>query len=130
LSDKAEVRLSANFERNLGDMEQYLVDAEAPQAFDALLDGLLGQVIPNLEDFPAMGTPFLARAGRSVEVVRALDALRKKLPGRCELRACLWRDYLMLYMWDGKIVHLLSIKHHRQLSFDLNSVWSVPGPGV
>jgi hypothetical protein len=44
--------------------------------------------------------------------------------------SCLWRDYLMLYMWDGKIVHLLSTKHHRQLSFDLNSVWSVPGPGV
>lgn len=124
MSNKVEVRSSANFERNLDDIEQFLVDAGAPQAFDVLLDGLIDQVIPNLEDFPAMGTPFLARAGRSVEVVRALEILRKKLPERCELRQCLWRDYLMLYAWDGKLVNLLSIKHHRQLSFDLNSLWN------
>ena len=43
------VRLTANFERNLADIERFLTEAEAPQAYDALLDELLDTVIPNLE---------------------------------------------------------------------------------
>lgn len=31
-----------------------------------------------------------------------------------------WLDYLLLSLWDGSSVFLLSIKHHRQLFFDLN----------
>lgn len=65
---KAEVRLSANFERNLEGIEQFVVDAGAAQAFDALPDGLLNEVIPNLEDFPAMGASFMDRQGNSVAV--------------------------------------------------------------
>lgn len=120
---RAEVRLSENFERNLGDIEQFLVDAGVPHIFDGLLDGLVSHVIPNLEDFPEMGPSFMAHTGNSVEVVRALDALRAKLPLGTELRQCLWSDYLVLYAWDGRVVNLLSVKHHRQLSFDLNSRW-------
>lgn len=121
---KAEVRLSANFERNLEGIEQFLVDAGVPHLFDELLDGLVSHVIPNLEDFPGLGPSFMARAGNSVEVARALDALRQRLPQGTELRQCLWGDYLLLYAWDGKVVTMLSIRHHRQLSFDLNSRWS------
>nr|WP_315248676.1 type II toxin-antitoxin system RelE/ParE family toxin [uncultured Duganella sp.] len=120
---KAEVRLSANFEGNLEDIETFLVKVGAPKTYHALLDGLLNQVIPNLEDFPAMGVPFIGRQANSVEVRRALDALRAKLPQGVEVRSYSWADYLVLYSWDGKAVNLLSIKHHRQLSFDLNSVW-------
>lgn len=119
---KAEVRLSANFEGNLKDIETFLA-VGAPKTYDALLDGLLNHVIPNLEDFPAMGVPFIERKANSVEVRRALDALRVKLPQGVEVRSYLWSDYLMLYGWDGRVVNLLSIKYHRQLSFDLNSVW-------
>jgi hypothetical protein len=36
---------------------------DAPRAYDAsLLEELLDTVIPNLEQFPTMGRPFLARA--------------------------------------------------------------------
>lgn len=120
---KAEVRLSANFEGNLEDIETFLAEAGAPKTYDALLDGLLNHVIPNLEDFPAMGVPFIGRKANSVEARRALDALRDKLRQGVEVRSYLWSDYLMLYGWDGRVVNLLSIRHHQQLSFDLNSVW-------
>jgi len=124
MAKKSKVLLSDNFERNLADIEQFLVDAGASQTFDALLDGLDTQVISNLEEFPAMGSLFLARDGHSVEVKRALTALRGKLNESTELRVCLWSDYLLLYASAGKTVTLLSIKHHRQLSFDFNSRWN------
>lgn len=122
-SRRAEVRLSENFDRNLDDIEQFLVDAGVPHIFDDLLDGLVSHVIPNLEDFPEMGPSFMAHPGNSVEIMRALEGLRRRLPPGVDLRQCLWSDYLFLYAWDGKVVNLLSIKHHRQLSFDLNSRW-------
>ena len=56
------IKLSANFERNLADIEQFLAEADAPQAFDGLIDELLGTVLPNLERFPALGRPFFNRA--------------------------------------------------------------------
>lgn len=120
---KAEVRLSATFEGNLEDIETFLLEAGASTTYHALLDGLLNHVIPNLEDFPVMGVPFIGRKVYSVEVKRALEALHDKIPQGIEVRSYSWSDYLMLYSWDGKAVNLLSIKHHRQLSFDLNSVW-------
>jgi uncharacterized protein with von Willebrand factor type A (vWA) domain len=40
---------SANFERNLEAIERFLLDTEAPQVFDALLDQLMDTVVPNLE---------------------------------------------------------------------------------
>ncbi|MDD2926184.1 MAG: type II toxin-antitoxin system RelE/ParE family toxin, partial [Rhodoferax sp.] len=49
------VKLTANFERNLEEVEAFLLAADAPQAFDALLDELSDTVIPNLERFPRMG---------------------------------------------------------------------------
>ena len=76
---KPVVRLTANFEHNLADIERFLTEAEAPQAYDALLDELLDTVIPNLQRFPGIGRPFLANAARSVETTNALEALRAKL---------------------------------------------------
>jgi hypothetical protein len=35
------VRLTANFERDLADIERFLSESEAPGAYDALLDDLL-----------------------------------------------------------------------------------------
>lgn len=73
------VKLTANFERNLGGVQQFLEDARAPQAFDALLDELLDTVVPNLERFPDMGRRFMSRPVRSVEVSNALAKLQKQL---------------------------------------------------
>ena len=121
------VKLTANFERNLADIEQFLTEAEAPQAFDGLLDELLETVIPNLERFPGMGRPFLNRAVGSVEATNALTALRAKLQTLLAdsngLREYVMDHYLVLYAQTEGPVYLLSIKHHRQVSFDFESHW-------
>ncbi|MBK9442342.1 MAG: type II toxin-antitoxin system RelE/ParE family toxin [Comamonadaceae bacterium] len=125
MAKKLVVKLTANFERNLADIEQFLTGAEAPQAFDGLVDELLGTVIPNLERFPSMGRPFLNRAVGSVEATNALMALRAKLKAVLAnpdgLREYVMDHFLVLYAQiDGNVL-LLSIKHHRQLSFDFEA---------
>lgn len=116
------VKLTANFERNLEAIEVFLAGADAPHAYDKLLDELAGTLIPNLEHFPAMGRSFLERPVCSVEVTNALVQLQAKLHGG-ELREYLLADYLVLYVQFGEKIHLLFIKHHRHLSFDFESLW-------
>lgn len=127
MTEQPVVRFTANFERNLEDIERFLSDAEAPQAFDGLLDELLETVIPNLERFPEMGRPFLARQPRSVETTNALTTLRTKLstqtPDLDALREYVLKDYLLLYALIGGAIYLLAIRHQRQLSFDFAGHW-------
>jgi len=127
VATKPVVRLTANFEHNLADIERFLVEAQAPSAYDTLLDELLGTVIPNLERFPSIGRPFLAHASRSVESTNALQALRAKLsaltPDAKALREYIIEQYVVLYAQIGPSIYLLAIRHHRQLSFELLSHW-------
>lgn len=116
------VTLTANFERNLESIETFLAEAEAQLAYDALLDELFFTVIPNLEQFPDMGRPFMNRPVKSIEAVNAVMALQAQLQGG-ELREYLLPDYLVLYARYAETIYLLSIKHHRQLSFDFSGHW-------
>ena len=108
-------------------IERFLTDAEAPQAYDGLLDELLETVIPNLEHFPGMGRAFMLRQPRSVETTNALAALRAKLVALTSdpeaLREYVLKDYLLLHAQIGGAIHLLAIRHQRQLSFDLDGYW-------
>jgi len=122
MTHKTTVQVTANFERNLENIEAFLVEAEALRAYDALLDELLFTVIPNLERFPDMGRSFMNRPVKSVEVVNAVKALQVKLQNE-SLREYLLSDYLVLYARYDKTIYLLSIKHHRQLSFDFTGHW-------
>lgn len=120
------IKLTANFERNLEEMEAFLLEAQAPQAFDALLDELTDTVIPNLERFPGMGRLFFERPTRSVEASNAIDGLRRQLKGLAkdgEIREYVMSHYLLLYARFDSTIYLLSIRHHRQLSFDFQSLW-------
>lgn len=127
MTKKLVVKFTANLERNLEDIEQFLAKAEAPQAYDALLDELLDTVIPNLERFPDIGRPFLTRAARSVETTIALEALRAKLATMTKdieaLREYILADYLVIYAQLDGLIYLLAIRHHRQISFDFESHW-------
>lgn len=124
MTKKTTVTLTANFERSLESIETFLVEAEAQHAYDAVLDDLLFTVIPNLERFPGMVRSFLNRPVNSIEADNALTALQTKLQDG-ELREYLLPDYLVLYARYAETVYLLSIKHHRQLSFDFSGHWSV-----
>lgn len=127
MAKKLVVKLTANFERNLADIERFLTEANAASAYDSLLDELLDTVIPNLERFPGIGRPFLSRAVGSVETTNAKAALRTKLAALIAdadaLREYIMDHYLVLYAQIGESIHLLSIKHHRQLSFDFEAHW-------
>lgn len=121
------VKLTANFERNLDEIETFLQEAEAPSAFDTLLDDLSDTVIPNLERFPGIGSPFLARPTRSVETsngVARLNAQLDTIAEGGELFEYVMTHYLLLYAQIEGTIYLLSIRHHRQLSFDLAGHWS------
>ncbi len=118
------VKLTANFERNLDEIEGFLDKVDAWQVYDRLLDELTDTSIPNLEKFPAIGRPFLERPVRSVEVANALVRLQATLNDG-ELHEYLFADYLVLYAQFGDVIHLLSIKHHRQLSFDFKTLWPI-----
>jgi plasmid stabilization system protein ParE len=121
------VELTASFLARLDAIEAFLVEADAAFAFDHLLDELRATVIPNLTRFPRIGRRYLANPPQSAEAlallatlpIGALDALREYLHG----------DYLMLYTvveaseQDDACVILLSIRHHRQLSFDFATLW-------
>lgn len=123
---KLAVKLTANFERNLEDIEQFLIDAEAAPAYDGLLDELLVTVIPNLERFPAMGRSFMERPIRSVETSNGLDMQRGKLGkigANAEIREYVLEHYLLLYTVSGEEIFLLAIRHHKQLSFDFKALW-------
>jgi hypothetical protein len=127
VTKKIAVKLTAHFERNLEAVELFLTEADALPAYDKLLDELLDTLIPNLERFPAMGRNFLDRSAQSVETVNALNRLQAKLRNY-ELREYLLANYLVLYARFDTEIYLLAIKHHRQLSFDFQSLWPTLPP--
>lgn len=120
------VKLTANFERNLEEIEPFLRVAEMASAYDGLLDELLATVIPNLERFPALGRLFIEHPIRSVETSNAIDLLRGKLSkigAPAEIREYVLQHTLLLYAFTGQDIFLLAIRHHKQLSFDFEALW-------
>jgi hypothetical protein len=125
------VELTASFLERLDAIEAFLVEADAGFAFDDLLAEIRATVIPNLRRFPRMGRRYLANPPQSTEALAQLAALPAGAPDA--LREYLHGDYLMLYSVMNAsaqaqaTVYLLSIRHHRQLSFDFARLW--PGTG-
>ena len=122
MAEVFEVRITAHFRRTLDEIEVFLREAEASEAFNTLLDDLYEMTIPTLERFPDMGRDFLTHGADSVEAVQAMDGLRT-LVGSGSLREYIQPPYLLLYTTAGRFVHLLAIRHHRQLSFDFAGLW-------
>ena len=117
------VELTASFLERLDAIEAFLVEAEAGFAFDNLLAEIRATVIPNLRRFPRMGRRYLANPPQSAEALAQLAALPAGAPDA--LREYLHGDYLLLYaaIDAQKTVYLLSVRHHRQLSFDFARLW-------
>lgn len=118
---RVEVELTASFVERLESIEAFLAEADAPQAYDKLLDGLRRTVIPNLRRFPRIGRRYLDQPPQSAEAMTQLAALPQGAADA--LREYLHGDYLILYTLTGSTVFLLSIRHHRQLSFAFAKLW-------
>ena len=118
---RARVEFTASFIERLESIEAFLAEADAPQAYDELLDGLRRTVVPNVHRFPRIGRRYLDKPPQSAEAMAQLAALP---PGAAEaLREYLHGNYLILYTLAGSTVYLLSIRHHRQLSFAFAKLW-------
>jgi plasmid stabilization system protein ParE len=117
------VELTASFLERLDAIEEFLNEADAGFAFDALLAELRATVIPNLRRFPRIGRHYLANPPQSAEALAQLAVLPAGAPQ--SLREYLHGDYLILYSATeaNATVYLLSIRHHRQLSFDFARLW-------
>lgn len=115
------VELTDSFLARLHSIEDFLTESDAAFAYDDLLTGLRATVVPNLARFPLMGRRYLDQPPQSVE---ALEQLSKLPAGAADsLRVYLHGNYLMLYSVMNEVVYLLSIRHHRQLSFDFAGLW-------
>ena len=110
MKSRVAVRATANFERNLA-------------AIRALVSRLEGVVIPGLERFPDIGATFTGKAPLSHEGRVLFERLVELSGTDGEIRQLVEDDYVLLYLHRGSSVFLLSIKHHRQLSFDLAGHW-------
>ena len=121
--DVYQAELTASFLERLDAIEAFLTEADAAFAFDDLLAELRATVIPNLARFPRIGRRYLDKPPQSAEALAQLAALPAGAVGA--LREYLHGDYLMLYaaMDAGATVYLLSIRHHRELSFDFARLW-------
>lgn len=119
------VELTASFQERLDAVEALPLEVGAGSAFDALLADLRVTVIPNLARFPRIGRRYLDKPSQSSEALAQLAALPVGAPAA--LREYLHGDYLMLYTATDAdaTVTLLSIRHHRQLSFDFGKLWPV-----
>ena len=117
------VELSASFLERLESIEAFLPEADAPHAFDALLAALRNTVIPNLRRFPRMGRRYIDQPPQSAEAIAQLGLLPAGAVDA--LRVLSNSDYLILYAEEqaSATVYLLSIRHHRQLSFDFARLW-------
>ena len=121
--DVYRVELTASFLERLDAIEAFLTEADAAFAFDNLLAELRATVIPNVARFPRIGRRYLDNPPRSAEALAQLATL--PAGAAHALREYLHGDYLLLYaaMDDSATVYLLSIRHHRQLSFDFVRLW-------
>ncbi len=121
------VKLTAHFERNLEELQAFLIAGEASHDFETLLDVLTDTVSPNLENFPGLGRLLLERPARSVEAANGMARLSGQLgvlAKEGELREYVTTHYLLLYARFTGTVYLLSIRHQRQLSFDFPAHWT------
>lgn len=119
---RATVRVTANFEANLTTILDFWTETGAPEAYDRLIEELTDTVLGNLERHPEIGRPFLDRTALSIEARDRIARLKRRADIG-SLREYLSGDYLILYAVAGSTVYLLSIKHHRQLSFAFDRFW-------
>jgi hypothetical protein len=121
-----EIRFTENLTGNLRNVETFWDENQFAQGFDRLVDELTDSVVPILKHHPRMGRNFLQRQPRSVDAVaraQKIDALLRTLDTdtvRAEVREYVMTDYLLLYALVGDLIYLLAIKHHKQLSFDID----------
>ena len=115
-------RFTENFSANLSAVEKFL----APQSrttFRRFLARLLDDAIPTLCRFLLSGRSFLTRTIKSTKARVLRKQLSKLLKKEDDLREFVMDEFLVLYLVRQGQVIFLTVRHHRQLSFDLKQFW-------
>ena len=113
---------TANFSSNLSDIQTFLGE-DRRRTFDRFFEHLVDDLVPMLCRFPRSGRSFLERSIRSNEALAMVQKLQEKLRDGDDLREFIADEYLILYVVRARQIVFLSIRHHRQLSFDLKRFW-------
>ena len=121
MADKRPV-FTENFSANLTTIRAFL-GSEGDAAFHKLLERVFDDIVPTLCRFPQSGRSFLAHTIQSTKAKTLVRKLRGRLRKSDDLREFIVDDYLLLYLVRGERLVFLSVKHHRQLSFDLQRFW-------
>ena len=117
---------TGNYRGNLDSIEAYWDSCLFPAGNGRLLTEMATTVLVHLRNHPRMGRNFLQRQPMSVDAVtraQKIDALLRTLDTdteRAEVREYVMTDYLLLYALAANVLYLLAIKHHKQLSFDID----------
>lgn len=125
------VRYAHNLALNIENIESFWIENQLAQGYDRLLDALGNTVIPILQRHPRIGRPFMRRDVESVEAQAVVARIGKRISAlgeNAEVREYVMDDYVVvLYLVvDGAegepmMVHLLAIKHQKQLGFDVSA---------
>jgi len=111
-----------NFSCNLDAIRLFL-EPEGRAVFERLFNRLSDNIVPMLCRYSQSGRIFLQHPVRSKDARLLLRKLGTFLKKGGELREFVADDYLVLYLLRGTRIFFLSIKHHRQLSYDLRRFW-------
>ncbi len=106
---------SAPFRSRLLAIRQFLLESDVSHRYETLLDDLQTTVLPNLRRFPLLGRPYPDEPLQSTESLAAMGRLPRD--GARAIRVYVHGDYLILYAALPDAIHLLSIRHHRESSF-------------
>jgi|SRR3972149_3860543 len=123
MAGKLKPLFSGNFSYNLDQIRGFL-ELESRPTFERMMDRLFDDIVPLLCTFPKSGRNFLSMVVESQEALVSLRRLKKLLKKGDELREFVFDDYILLYIVRKEFLIFLSIKHHRQLSFDFRRFWS------
>ena len=111
-----------NFSTNLGDIETFL-GAEGAGYFAKFFNRLTDEIVSQVCRFPRSGRSFLERSINTTQAERLAQRLRRRLQKGEDIRELIVDDFLILYLVREELIVFLSIKHHRQLSYDLKTFW-------
>lgn len=117
---KTRVVIAASFERNLEAMRLFLQQDEAPPGvYDDVVNAIVGRLFPLLENHPRAGRNWLLNPPPTESGQLRQQRVLAALKGRRELREFMLDQLLVLYAIESNAVTLLTVRHHRQLGFDL-----------
>lgn len=120
-----QVVLGRAYAHRLDEAVEYLLGVGADTKAQALLDQAYETLPKRLTQVPRSGREFTARNPKTPEVLAVWEAVRDLFGDDIELREYILEDYLVLYAIHHDVIHLLTLRHHRQCGFDFNDVETI-----